>query len=311
MKARRQFREETITALPRIPRRGRKENLSEVRAAWLMLLPAILLLLAVRLAPILQAVWGSFIEPGRGGHEPTLGLGNYVFLFKQYPTFINSVVTTVKLVVLAVAVQTGLALAMAVLLARQMRAVGLMRTIILLPLAVPVAASTTVWGIILRPEGPLNAVLALVGIEQQPLLTSSSQSLSSIVLILTWIVAGYWMTVLTAGLYDIPRELYEAATIDGGGRWQVFRSITLPLLRRPLLFVVVASTVSNFLAFAPAQILTRGGPAGSTNVIMYEIYTQAFTNFDLSLASAEITIVLLVLGALVSVQFRLLGKEQS
>lgn len=311
MKARRQSREKTINALPRTPRRGRRENLSEVRAAWLMLLPAILLLLAVRLAPILQAVWGSFIEPGRGGHEPTLGLGNYVFLFKQYPTFINSVVTTVKLVVLAVAVQTGLALAMAVLLARQMRAVGLMRTIILLPLAVPVAASTTVWGIILRPEGPLNAVLALVGIEQQPLLTSSSQALFSIVLILTWVVAGYWMTVLTAGLYDIPREFYEAATIDGGGRWQVFRSITLPLLRRPLLFVVVASTVSNFLAFAPVQILTRGGPASSTNVIMYEIYTQAFTNFDLGLASAEITIVLLVLGALVSVQFRLLGKEES
>jgi multiple sugar transport system permease protein len=154
-------------------------------------------------------------------------------------------------------------------------------------------------------------VLALVGIEQQPLLTSSSQALFSIVLILTWIVAGYWMTVLTAGLYDIPREFYEAATIDGGGGWRVFRSITLPLLRRPLLFVVVASTVSNFLAFAPAQILTHGGPASSTNVIMYEIYTEAFTNFDLGLASAEITICLLVLGALVSVQFRLLGREES
>ena len=281
----------------------------EAYAAWLLLLPSLLLLIAVRLVPIANGVWQSLLEPVSGTAGREFGFGNYVFLFTRYPTFYRSVVTTLLLVAVSGAVQTVLAVMMAVLLAGR-RGMGILRTLVLLPLAVPVAASAAVWGIIFRPEGPLNAILVAIGLGQQPFLTTNGQALFCIVVILSWSVSGYWMTVLAAGLEDIPRPLYEAASIDGAGPWASFWSITLPMLRRPILFVLVASTVSNFLAFAPTQILTRGGPVGSTNVIMYEVYTEAYTNYDIGLASAEIVICLLVLGGLVAAQFRMLGAER-
>jgi multiple sugar transport system permease protein len=289
------------------PARRRWGLPSEVRTAWLFLLPALALLIAVRLVPIVISIWGSFVEPGRGGQEPTIGLGNYEFMF-SYPTFYRSVATTITLVLVAVTLQTTLALGLAVLFVHRIKGAGVMRTILLMPLVVPIAASATLWQVLFLPEGPINAVLASVGIPPQPFLLSPDQALYCIILILTWSVTGYWMTVLAAGLHDIPIELYEAASIDGAHARTAFRRITLPLMRRPLLFVIVAATVANFLAFAPTQILTKGGPRESTNVIMYEIFSQSYTNNDTGLASAEITVVLVILGALVALQFRLLGR---
>ena len=281
----------------------------EAGAALLLLLPAILLLIAIRILPILNGVWQSFAEPASGGHGPHFGLGNYVFLFTKYPTFYKSVLTTLTLVIVSGGAQTLLALGMALLFAQRITGVAIMRTIALLPLAAPIAASAAVWGIIMRPQGPLNAILASIGLGEQPFLTANSQALLCISLILSWSVTGYWMTVLMAGLNDIPRPLYEAAAIDGAGPWRVFHAITLPMMRRPLLFVIVAGTVSNFLAFAPTQILTRGGPLGSTNVIMFEVFSEAYMNYDIGLASAEVVVCLIVLGALVAAQFRMLSHE--
>ena len=106
----------------------------------------------------------------------------------------------------------------------------------------------------------------MLGIPPQPFLTSPQQALLSIMILLSWIGVGYWMMFLIAGINDIPATYYEAAAIDGASAWRQLWSITLPLLRRPLAFVLVADTVSNFLVFAPVQILTKGGPNGSTNL---------------------------------------------
>ena len=127
-------------------------------------------------------------------------------------------------------------------------------------------------------------------------------------MIVSWVGIGYWMTFLIAGLQDIPRTLYEAATVDGANAWQRFRFITVPQLRRPLTFVLVADTVSNFLVFAPVQILTRGGPQGSTNLIMNEIYTRAFVARDPGAAQAATVMLVLVVLAVVVVQFRLMNR---
>jgi multiple sugar transport system permease protein len=180
-----------------------------------------------------------------------------------------------------------------------------------IPVAVPIAASTVVWGIAFRPDGPINGFLELIGIGSQPFLTSSVQAPYVIVVILSWIGVGYWMLFLVSGINDIPKHLYEAADIDGAGAFRRFWSITLPLLRRPLVFVIVANTVANYLVFAPSQILTQGGPNGSTRVIMYDIFVQAFKNGDQNLAAAEIVLSMFVLLALVAAQFRLLGEPES
>ncbi|MFW5411244.1 carbohydrate ABC transporter permease, partial [Pectobacterium brasiliense] len=111
-------------------------------------------------------------------------------------------------------------------------------------------------------------------------------------------------------LQDIPRSLYEAVTIDGANAWQRFRYVTLPQLRRPLTFVLVANTVANFLVFAPVQILTKGGPQGSTNLIMNEIYQRAFLTGDKASAAAATVILVLIVLVVVSLQFRLMSDER-
>ena len=149
------------------------------------------------------------------------------------------------------------------------------------------------------------------GIAPLGFLITSRWALPSIILVVSWVGVGYWMTFLIAGLKDIPPALYEAATIDGANAWQRFWKITLPMLRRPLLFVLVADTVANFLTFAPAQILTKGGPRGSTNFIMMEVYTRTFVYGDYAGGAAETVVLVAVVLLVVVIQFRLLRGASS
>jgi ABC-type sugar transport system permease subunit len=153
-------------------------------------------------------------------------------------------------------------------------------------------------------------MLESLGIGEQPLLTSSGQVIPSIILIASWVGIGYWMMFLIAGLQEIPRELQEAASLDGAGPVRRFRHVTLPLLRRPLLFVLVADTVANFVLFAPIQVLTRGGPEGASNLLMYDIYHNQFELSDPHSAAAELVILLALMLVIVGVQFRLLRTAE-
>jgi multiple sugar transport system permease protein len=119
------------------------------------------------------------------------------------------------------------------------------------------------------------------------------------------------MTFLLAGLQDIPRSLYEAVEIDGANALQKFRFITLPQMHRPLTFVLVANTVANFLVFAPVQILTRGGPEGSTDLIMHQIYSRAFVSGDVSSAYAATVVLVVLVLIVVILQFRLMEKGEA
>ncbi len=287
--------------------RGARGPSRETRIAWLFLAPALLLLVASRLLPMVLAFIASFTVNQPGGKGTSFGLGNYEFM-ASYEPFFESLGTTAILVAIAVPLQLGLALVMALVLARPFRGAGLMRTVVILPLVVPAAVAASLWGIMLRPDGPVNGVLSALGLPRQPFLTSPDQALFAIIGIASWAIVGYWMTILIAGLNDIPHEVKEAAAIDGAGRWVQFRRITLPLLRRPINFILVFSTVAAFLTFAPSQILTKGGPAGSTNVVMMEVYSQYYVNYDIGLASAELTLLLVILAGLVALQFRLLGR---
>jgi ABC-type sugar transport system permease subunit len=131
----------------------------------------------------------------------------------------------------------------------------------------------------------------------------------ALILLASWIGIGYWMMFLIAGLNDIPPVYYEAAELDGAGPLSRFFWITIPLLRRPLLFVLVADTVSNFVLFAPIQILTRGGPERQSNFLMYDIFHRSFELSDPYSAAAELVVLLIIMLAIVAVQFRLLGPE--
>jgi multiple sugar transport system permease protein len=275
-----------------------------IRAAALFLLPAILAVIVLRLWPALLALHQSLLAP----RASVYSFDNYTYIFTD-PVFLNSVWITLLYSVIVNPLQIAIALGLALLLNNKLPMTGFWRSVILLPVAIPQSVSAVVWAVAFRPDGLLNSLLAVFGIGPQRFITSPDQSLGSIILVVSWIGVGYWMTMLIAGLQDIPKSLYEAVTIDGANAWERFRYVTLPQLRRPLTFVLVADTVANFLVFAPVNILTNGGPEGSTDLIMNEIYTSAFINGDPGSAGAATIVLVVLVLVVVAIQFRLMGDR--
>lgn len=274
-------------------------------AALAFLAPALLSVIVLRIWPAGVALHESFIAPRATDYS----LENYFYVFGD-PIFQQSVITTLVFSLLVNPLQIAVALGLALLMNNQLPMTGFWRTLILLPVAIPASVSAVVWGTALRPDGLLNAMLAVFGIGEQPFLTSVDQAMACIIVVTSWIGVGFWMTFLIAGLQDIPKSLYEAATIDGANGIQKFLYVTLPQLRRPLTFVLVADTVANFLVFAPVQILTKGGPQGSTNLIMNEVYTRTFVQGDRAGGAAATVVLVGLLLLVVLLQFRMMsGKE--
>ena len=277
----------------------------EILTGVLMLLPVLIAVGVLRVWPFLIAVAGSLTSdaPGR-----FVDFTVYRTLFED-PAFTASLVTTGIYSAIVNPVQIVAALAIALLLNRRIPGGAMWRTLVVLPVVIPQSISAVIWGVALRPDGPINAVLAALGLPQQRFLTSAAQALPCIIVVVSWVGVGYWMTFLVAGLKDIPLSLYEAAQLDGANSWSRFMHITLPLLRRPLAFVFVADTVSNFLVFAPIQILTKGGPQGTTNLVMSEIFTRTFVYGDSKGGAAATVILVMVVMAVVLIQFRMMRSR--
>lgn len=282
------------------PTRARTRRRGAWRAALLFMLPALLLLVLLRLLPLVMALSEAF--PVGGDRSPW---SNFAYIFTD-PSFWNSVRVTLLFSVIINPVQIALALGLAVLLTRHLPLGGMWRTLVLLPIAIPQVVSAIVWLVLLRPDGPLNGIAHAIGLPTVPWLTEPGWALTSIMIVCSWVGVGYWMTFLISGLREIPKSLYEASGLDGAGSWRQFFHISLPGLRRPLLFVLVANTVSNFLVFAPVRVLTGGGPQGSTDLIMYNITDRAYTLGDTQAASAATLVLIVIVVAVVAVQFRLL-----
>ena len=273
----------------------------EACTGLLMLTPILIAVACLRLWPAIIAIATSLT----GSNATSVTLSSYRALFHD-PTFLGSLLTTALYSIIINPLQIMIALLLALLLSGDVPWAGLWRTLIILPVVVPQSVSAVVWGIAFRPDGPINGLLLELGLPAQPFLTSTHQALASIMVIVSWVGVGYWMTFLVAGLQDIPKSFYEAAELDGARAVQRFRFITLPLLRRPLLFVIVADTVANFLVFAPVQILTGGGPQGTTNLIMVDIYERAFTYDDQAGAAVETIVLVAAVLLTVLAQFRLM-----
>jgi ABC-type sugar transport system permease subunit len=299
------------TSAVRRRRRGRsRTSRRNIIAAVAFLAPTVALILVLRLVPTVSAVSDSMRSglPGSLVAPEFVGFDMFAKIFAS-ESFWNSVRQTLIFNVVVNPLQILLALALAVLLSRNIPGRGLWRTLIFLPAAVPLAGSSIVWGIALRPDGPVNGLLSAFGIPAQPWFTSPDQVIMSFIILASWIGVGYWMMFLIAGLNDIPPVYYEAAKIDGAGPLRTFFSVTIPMLRRPLLFVLVADTVANFVLFAPVQILTGGGPEGRSNFLMYDIFHRSYELSDPYQASAQLVVLLVLMIAIVTVQFKLLGSD--
>lgn len=291
------------------PPRRRRAGRSNLAVALAFLAPAIIALFLLRLLPAGIALVDSFFHMSLlAGGVQWVGLGNYAGLFTS-GDFLQALGVTLLFSLIINPLQIAVSFALAVLYTKRAAASKLWRSLVILPVAAPPAVSTVVWSVIYRPDGLGNSLLAVFGIPKQPFLSSPGQALLSVIVLMSWVGVGYWMMFLIAGINDVPGELYEAASIDGASAWRQLWQITLPMVRRPLAFVLVADTVSNFLVFAPVQILTQGGPQGSTNLLMYDIYTRAYTNGDLDGADAEVIVLVILTLIVVAIQFRLLRSD--
>ena len=279
---------------------------------FLFLAPAAAGLLLFRIYPIFLAVWESlFITSfGGGGGRIFVGLENFQLLMGDF-VFWRSVKATAILTIIINPVQITLALGLALLLQRRSRHLRIIRTLFLLPIGVALPIATVIWGLMLNPnDGLVNGLLAVFGIPAQPFLTSEDQAIWSIIIIATWKGVAFWMLFLLAGLEDIPKSLYEAVRIDGANWLERLRYVTLPQLRRTILFVLVADTGVNFVLIVPMIILTQGGPRQTTNVLMYEAYRSGFLFQDFGRSMAIVTILTSVTLTVIAAQVLFLGDRR-
>lgn len=291
--------------------RRRRRRRRTTLIAFAMLAPALIALVTMRIVPLVSAVSQSFQHVSLATGESSFdGFANYAYLFTD-PGFYSVLVVTLVFNLILNPVIVVLSTALALLTVQQLPLVGLWRSMIFVPAAVPGAVVALIWSTALQPDGLVNALLELVGLPPQPFLTSANQAAFSIGIMVTWGALGYWMIFIIAGLKDIPSSLYEAAALDGAGWWRRLFSITLPLLKRPMAFVLIACTVGSFLLFAPVQILTKGGPNGSTNLMMYDIYNRTYLLGDVGVGQAEVVVLMLILSVIVAIQFRLLREEKA
>jgi multiple sugar transport system permease protein len=281
----------------------------EARFAWLAILPALLFFAVFVGFPVGYSFWLSFHEWNMMAATPTwIGPENYTALASDRD-FLRSLVQTALFTVGITACILVLSLGMALLLDEKLRWIRLYRTIFYLPAVTSLVAIGIVWVWMFDPQfGLINQALRGVGVEGPLWLADTRLALVCLVITAAWRNVGYFATVFLAGLQGIDAMYYESARIDGAGRWASFRYVTLPLLKPTIVFVVVLSVILSFQVFALVYVMTSGGPAGSTSVLVFYLYQQAFTYFRMGYASAIGFVLFAIIFALTVLQFKAFGK---
>jgi multiple sugar transport system permease protein len=274
-------------------------------AAGLFLLPDSLGLAVFVVLPMVFSVVLSFFQVSGFGSYEWIGVGNYERMFND-PYFWSSMWVTAKYVVVFVPVLFFVSLGLGVLMKQKLPGMAVYRTALFLPYMLSLVVAGLLWKFMFDEQtGVVNQGLGKVGVDPQSWLGDPDLALYSVILVTIWYFMGYYMIIFLAGLNEIPKELYEAAKIDGAGPWASFRKITWPLLRPTSFFVLIMTSVAAITGtFDMVFVLTSGGPANETSVAMFYIYQQAFVFGEYGYASALGTFLVLVMVALSWVIFK-------
>jgi multiple sugar transport system permease protein len=270
---------------------------SRTAAPLLFIAPAALLILATVLLPILMSAWislhqWSMLTPITDMRW--VGLDNYATIFRD-PSFLRALTNTLVFAGAFLVLAIPISLVLAVLIHQgRIRGSGVVLSLLFATYVIPTIAVAVLWGYLLSPRGgPVNEILGFLGLPIQPWLGSPRTALWSILLLTIWQYLGYFTTILIAGLTQIPHEYYEAASIDGAGPVRRMTRITVPLLRRPLTFVSAICLINGLGVFDAVNVLTKGGPSDSTNVVTLHAVRTAF-DYGSAGRAAAMTMVLLV-----------------
>ena len=295
----------TTTAPPSKPlvktrpqRTGLSRKRREALAAYAFLAPDTIGLLIFVAIPMLLAFGVAFFKVDGFGNYQFIGLGNYRLMAGDDQLW-ASLGVTAKYVVTFVPVAFVVSFALAMLVRNHFKGIGWVRSAFFLPNVVSLVVVGLIWQFLLVDKrGALSRMLEPFGLGDVSFLGTPSLALGTYVVISVWFLMGYQMLVFLAGLKDVPKELEDAAAIDGAGPWQRFRYVIWPLLRPTSFFVVVNSTigaVTGLQAFDLVYVLTKGGPARATSTVVLYIYEQAFTFNNMGYAAALTTVVVALL----------------
>jgi len=298
-----------------------KMGLATREALWgyAFALPVLLFLITFVFYPMIFTFYVSLFEwNGFGPLEEYVGLANYRE-FLQDKQNIDSFKNTAYFTAGALVGQLGLGFLLALVIDRITRWVGVTRLVYFMPNILPGAAVALFWRYLLfAPSyGTLNAILegvglinVLPGVLWPRWLLGPESAMNSIILMTVWQFAGYYMVIYLAGLKAIPGEYHEAARVDGANAWQVFRHITIPLLRPTITFTVVINMIQSMQVFTPVIMTTEGGPARATEVTVLQIFRTTFAYWRYSYGATLAVMLFLVILVLSIIQLRLLRSRQ-
>ncbi|SER35289.1 carbohydrate ABC transporter membrane protein 1, CUT1 family [Faunimonas pinastri] len=253
----------------------------------LFLPPALLLFTLFVVIPILQAGWYSFFDwNGYGRPDHFVGMRNYLLLLKQH-AFRTALTNNVLIIVVSLVVQLPLALWLATLLAQRIRGAVAFRMIFFLPYVLAEIAAGMIWRFVYDGDYGLVASLAHgLGFQSVYLLADRNLAMYAIIVVIVWKYFGFHMMLYIAGLQSIDRSYYEAAEIDGATRGQMFRRITLPLLKPTIVLTVFFSVIGSMQLFDLIMPMTRGGPSDSTQTMVTYLYSYGITRMRIGFGSA-------------------------
>lgn len=271
----------------------------------LFVAPSLVPLLLFTVGPMVASVGLSLLRWNLLKPPEFIGLDNYATLLGD-SDFREAVLHTLTYVIgyLPLVLVGGLVIALA--LHQRLRGLAVFRTIYFLPVVTSWVVVALMWRWLLDPKaGIVNYALDLIGIQGPGWYTDPGWAMPSVIIASAWKDLGFVMVILLAGLQTIPQEYYEAASVDGAGRWTRFRHITLPLLSPSVFFVVVISLINNLQVFDQVWVMTSGGPAGATSVIVERIVRNAFSYGQMGYAAAMSWVFFAVLLIITVIQFRL------
>ena len=270
------------------------------------LLPSLLLFGVFLFYPMIKTLYLSlFITDTQGNPLKFVGLQNFFYLFTD-PNFLQSMKATFLFVLYTVPIGLIIALFLALIANEKLKGIGFFRTMFSSTMGMSVAASSVIWMFMYNPTiGVINKVLNLVGIHDVQWLLDPKYALIAVSISTIWMNIGFTFLILLGGLQNIDEKLYEIARIAGVSYWYQLRKITLPMLSPTLFFIITVSFINAFQTFGQIDILTKGGPTDSTNVIVYSIYKDAFVNYNVGSASAQATILFFCILLVTALQFKL------
>jgi multiple sugar transport system permease protein len=283
----------------------------EMLLGWLLLAPALLVMLGLVIYPFSTAIWMSFTDKSIGREASFIGLTNFVEVVTN-PRFGLALRHSLIFTVVSLSIKFSLGMAMALVLNKAFLGRNILRAYLLVPWVLPGFVAYMTWRWFLDPlQGVLNYALTDLGLIHFPLelLGNPSTALGAVIVADVWKTFPFFGVAFLAGLQNIPAETYEAADVDGASGWQKFRFVTLPGLRHVILVVLMLSTIWTFNSFEPVYLLTGGGPADATVVYTVLAYEMGIVNMRLGEASAVPVMILPVLGLFIVAVSGLMSRD--